>query len=180
MGGLRDVILENGRGGAILVGDEASALSGLMQGSDILFNTIVFAAAERPPPYELLAKAPTQSLVHYIPLRTQAAGTIPRGEIVGASQVAELVMRLFRSNRPVLITSSEGRHRATLIAALAYYLVLSDEGEWCDGATALAHVRQCRQIEGPVLTNPSVVSFLQGMKSLTGGAANEPLILIAS
>lgn len=176
---LRDVILENGRGGAILVGDSASAIAGLSP-SSLRFDTIFFAAAEFPPPYAHLAKASTRSLVCHVQLTTRAAGEISRGEIIGASQAAEMVKKLYVENRPVLITSFEGRDRAPLIAALAYYLVLSSDGEWCDGAMALKHVRSCRQIEGPVLTNPSVVSFLQGLPSMSGSEHSGPQILIAS
>lgn len=112
------------------------------------FDAIVFAAAEIQPDFG----DPPEQLLLYAPLLDEDIAKDPE-QRWWATQTAERVAHLVRTNRRVLVTCNQGWNRSGLITALALrFLDYSTE-------EAIRLVRAARGEDA--LGNPSFVKFLE-------------------
>ena len=124
------------------------------------FDLVLFCAKEFGPPPQALNEAKVararRALAYHCPL---SDAVLTRDEAFLASRASALVANAFLKGKEVLVTCMEGRNRSALVVALALHH-LSGEG----GGAAIRAVRQRRLFaSGPVLSNPTFVSYLESI-----------------
>ena len=130
------------------------------------FDLVVFCAKEFGPPPEALGEAKVvrqrRAATYHCPL---ADAVLTRDEAFLAARASDLVASYFLKGKEVLVTCMQGRNRSALVVALALHR-LSGEG----GGAAVRAVRQRRLFaDGPVLSNPTFVAYLESIPPRSGG-----------
>lgn len=157
-----DVILTpQSLGRAVLaMGDAKDAILAL-QGQDpaLRFDLVVFTSREDPAPPQVFKDGARRVRVFSVNPPLTDTTSFSADQAFAAQQAAVIIAEAFKKGERILITSSQGRNRAGLVAALAVRNLTH-----MDGPGALRWVRMRRvHVLAEALTNGRFVSLLENL-----------------